>query len=203
MRDIPPRSERTLILAPRGRDGVVAKGILRDAGIHSEICLDLDELVQEVSRGADVAVLTEEVARGPDAKALVGWVASQPPWSDFPFILLTKHGGGLERNPAAAQLTAKLGNVTFLERPFHPTTLVSVVQTGLRGRRRQYECQRLNEELEVAGGGAHRRSSPPPIASCSARSRSASGSSPRCGRCSGWRRSGSSLPGSPTISTTC
>jgi signal transduction histidine kinase len=148
VRDISPRSERTLILAPRGRDGVVAEGILREAGIHSEICLDLDELVQEVSCGADVAVLTEEVARGPDAKALVGWVSSQPPWSDFPFILLTKHGGGLERNPAAAQLTAKLGNVTFLERPFHPTTLVSVVQTALRGRRRQYECQRLNEELE-------------------------------------------------------
>jgi signal transduction histidine kinase len=148
VRDISPRSERTLILAPRGRDGVVAKGILREAGIHSEICLDLDELVQEVSRGADVAVLTEEVVRGPEAKALVGWVSSQPPWSDFPFILLTKHGGGLERNPAAAQLTAKLGNVTFLERPFHPTTLVSVVQTGLRGRRRQHECRRLNEELE-------------------------------------------------------
>ena len=37
----------------------------------------------------------------------------------------------------------------FLERPFHPTTLVSVVQTNLRGRRRQYECRRLNEELEL------------------------------------------------------
>ena len=76
------------------------------------------------------------------------WVAAQPPWSDFPFILLTEHGGGLERNPAAAQLTETLGNVTFLERPFHPTTLVSVVQTNLRGRQRQYECRRLNEELE-------------------------------------------------------
>jgi len=54
----------------------------------------------------------------------------------------------LERNPAAARLTELLGNVTFLERPFHPTTLVSVVQTGPRGRRRQYECQHLNEELE-------------------------------------------------------
>jgi signal transduction histidine kinase len=41
-----------------------------------------------------------------------------------------------------------LGNVTFLERPFHPTTLVSVVHTGLRGRRRQYDVRRLNEELE-------------------------------------------------------
>ena len=67
----------------------------------------------------------------------------------MPFIVLTRHGGGIERNPEAAQLTAKLGNVTFLERPFHPTTLVSVAQTNLRGRRRQYECRRLNEDLEA------------------------------------------------------
>jgi signal transduction histidine kinase/ActR/RegA family two-component response regulator len=148
VRDVPPRSERTLILAPRGRDAAVAKGILRDAQIHSEICIDLDELAQEIKRGAGVAILTEEAARSPDARALVSWISGQPPWSDFPFILLTKHGGGLERNPAAARLTEELGNVTFIERPFHPTTLVSVVQTGLRGRRRQHECRRLNEELE-------------------------------------------------------
>jgi signal transduction histidine kinase len=141
--------ERTLILAPRGRDAVVAKGILRDARLHSEICIDLGELVQEIKRGVDVAVVTEEATRGPEMRELISWVASQPPWSDFPFIVLTEHGGGLERNPAAARLTQTLGNVIFLERPFHPTTLVSVVETGLRGRRRQYECRRLNEELEL------------------------------------------------------
>ena len=143
-----PRGERTLILAPRGRDAVVAKGILRDARIHSEICLDLAELMQEIRRGADLAILTEEATRGSDVRAVMEWVAAQPAWSDFPFILLTEHGGGLERNPAAARLTEALGNVTFIERPFHPTTLVSVVQTNLRGRQRQYECRRLNEELE-------------------------------------------------------
>ena len=143
-----PRSERVLILAPRGRDAMVAKEILRDAKLHSDICLDIPELLGEIARGADVAVLTEESTRNGDIRRLVAWVAAQAPWSDFPFILLTEHGGGLERNPAAAQLVGALGNVTFLERPFHPTTLVSVVQTGLRGRERQYECRRLNEELE-------------------------------------------------------
>jgi signal transduction histidine kinase len=34
-----------------------------------------------------------------------------------------------------------LGNVAFLERPFHPTTLLSVVRTALRGRNRQYEAR--------------------------------------------------------------
>ena len=140
-------SERVLILAPRGRDAVVAKEILRDAKLRTYICLDIDELLQEIDRGADVAVVTEEAIRG-DIRPIASWVLSQPPWSDFPFVLLTEHGGGLERNPAAARLVSTLGNVSFLERPFHPTTLVSMVQTGLRGRQRQYECRRLNEELE-------------------------------------------------------
>jgi signal transduction histidine kinase len=127
---------------------VIAKGILRDAAMRSEICLDLAELLQEIKRGADVAIVTEEATRSADLRELVDWVGSQPPWSDFPFILLTEHGGGLERNPAAARLMELLGSVTFLERPFHPTTLVSMVQTGLRARRRQYECRHLNEDLE-------------------------------------------------------
>ena len=105
--------------------------------------------VGEIARGADVAVITEESIRTAGARdALTLWVTLQPAWSDFPFILLTEHGGGLERNPAAAQLTNTLGNVSFIERPFHPTTLVSVVQTSLRGRRRQIECRRLNDQLE-------------------------------------------------------
>jgi len=140
--------ERTLILAPRGRDAVIARSILGDADLQSAICADLAELVAALERGADAAIITEEATRNRHLRTLADWVAAQPPWSDFPFIVLTVHGGGLERNPSAAELTKTLGNVSFLERPFHPTTLVSVVQTSLRSRRRQYECRRLNDELE-------------------------------------------------------
>ena len=145
-RSAPP--ERTLILAPFGRDAAIAAGILKEAGSPCDICRDVAELVQELVRGADVAVVTEEAIRGADSRRLAAWIVNQPAWSDFPFILLTGHGGGPERNPAAAELMRLLGNVTFLERPFHPTTLISTVETGLRGRRRQYEWQRLNEQLE-------------------------------------------------------
>ncbi|HZD88972.1 MAG TPA: response regulator [Pseudolabrys sp.] len=145
---LPLGAERALVLAPRGRDAVVARDILREARIQTQVCADLGELMKEIGRGADVAIVTEEGLRDVDNRALGDWVGAQPPWSDFPFIVLTRHGGGVERNPEAAQLNAILGNVSFLERPFHPTTLVSVVQTSLRGRRRQYECRRLNENLE-------------------------------------------------------
>src|SRR5262249_10337146 len=70
------------------------------------------------------------------------WLTSQPAWSDLPIVLLTNRGGGLERNPVAIRLVDTLGNVTFLERPLHPTTLISVVRTALRRRRRQYEAPR-------------------------------------------------------------
>ena len=140
--------ERALILAPRGRDALVARDILNDARISTVVCRDLEDLLLQLRRGADLAIVTEETLRD-DTRALAGWVGAQPPWSDFPFIVLTKHGAGVERNPEAAKLHATLGNVGFLERPFHPTTLVSLVQTTLRGRRRQYECRRLNEELEI------------------------------------------------------
>src|SRR5262249_55009599 len=135
--------ERTLILAPLGRDALVAQRILAEADLDSAICGDMHDLVAGLRRGADLAVITEEGIRSVDTLELEGWVAEQQPWSDFSFILLTRHGGGLERNPSALEMTRSLGNVTFLERPFHPTTLISVVQTGLRGRRRQYECRRL------------------------------------------------------------
>ena len=35
------------------------------------------------------------------------------------------------------EFTHVLGNVSFLERPFHPTTLASMVRSAVRSRRRQ------------------------------------------------------------------
>jgi two-component sensor histidine kinase len=136
-----------LILAPRGRDGAIAAALLKEAGIPAETCPDLSVLIQEIGRGAGLAIVTEEAFRTADLKDLSAWIAGQPPWSDFPFVLLTERGGGLERNPAAARLSGVLGNVTFLERPFHPTTLVSLARTALRGRQRQYETRALLLEL--------------------------------------------------------
>jgi signal transduction histidine kinase len=139
---------RTLILAPVGRDATVARDVLREANLDAHICRDGYELLEQIQRGAGLAIITEEATRDFDLRPLNQWVMSQPAWSDFPFVVLTRHGGGVERNPTAARLMQTLGNVSLLERPFHPTTLISVVQTSLRGRQRQYECRRLNEELE-------------------------------------------------------
>jgi two-component sensor histidine kinase len=145
-------SERALILAPHGRDAEVASEVLRIAGIAAEVCVDLPVLVHEIGRGAGLAIVTDDALRTANLKDLSGWLSDQPPWSDLAFVLLTLRGGGIERNPALGRLTEILGNVTFLERPFHAGTLVSVARTALRGRRRQYEARALLEELRSGEG---------------------------------------------------
>jgi signal transduction histidine kinase/CheY-like chemotaxis protein len=149
-------SERALILAPQGRDANIAADILHEGGLVAEICNDLQKLTEEIVAGAGLAVLTNDVIRNADIRSLAAWVQAQPTWSDFPFIVLTERGAGLERNPVASREMTALGNVAFLERPFHPTTLLSVVRTALRGRLRQYEGRGRLEALRASE--AHARS---------------------------------------------
>ncbi|MBB4351540.1 PAS domain S-box-containing protein [Rhizobium cellulosilyticum] len=94
------------------------------------------------------AVVTEKAVRSSDLRALSAWIEGQPSWSDLPFIILTNRGGGPERNPAASRLSEVLGNVSFIERPFHATTFVSVARSALRGRRRQFEARLRIEALD-------------------------------------------------------
>ncbi len=145
-----PGSERALVLAPLGRDAQVAAAILAEARIGSAVCADLAAMVTELQAGAGVGLIVEEALHELDYAGLAHWIEAQPPWSDFPIIVLTHRGGGAERNPAAGRFIQALGNISFLERPFHPTTLVSMVQTGLRGRRRQYEARERLETLRAS-----------------------------------------------------
>jgi signal transduction histidine kinase len=143
-------SGRALILAPHGRDAAIAAAILREACLPVEICDDLPCLCAELDDGVGVALVVEEALQAPEYPELARWIEAQPAWSDLPIVILAHRGGGLERNPAARRLSGALGNVTFLERPFHPTTLVSVIETALRGRRRQYEARDRMQAIKEA-----------------------------------------------------
>jgi signal transduction histidine kinase len=129
--------------------------MLAEAGVASRAYSNLDALVAAIADDTAFVVLTEETVRSSDLQPLSGWLANQPSWSDLPFIVLTPRGGGPERNPSAARLSEQLENVTFLERPFHATSFISVARTAMKGRRRQFEARvrleeisRLNETLE-------------------------------------------------------
>ena len=145
-------SERAVILAPTGRDAAVAAALIQEAGFYANIAGDLAAMIHEIEAGAGLAVIADEAIKTADLRSLVKWLNEQPSWSDFPIVLLTHQGGGPERNPDAARLGQALGNVTFIERPFHPTTLVSIVGSAVRGRRRQYQTRAILEDLTESEG---------------------------------------------------
>jgi signal transduction histidine kinase len=134
-----PLAERALILAPVGRDSQIALMILNEAGYEGLVTPSLGSLCTELELGAGLVLVAAEALRGPELEALFLHLEQQPAWSDLPIVLLTHHGGQ-EQGPSS-RLSDLLGNVTFLERPFHPATLVSMVSAALRGRRRQYEAR--------------------------------------------------------------
>ena len=131
--------------------------MLSEAGIINVRCRSINHLVDELEAGAGFCVVTEEALRTTDLHPLARWLEMQREWSDFPFILLTLRGGGLERNPTAARYLETLGNVTFLERPFHPTTLISLARSARRARRRQYDARSRLEELHSLATSLERR----------------------------------------------
>ena len=142
------RDNRVLIFAPIGRDGPASAELFRGASLEAINCRGLPELVAEMAAGVGAVFLAEEGLFGKDTAPLAQWIASQPPWSDLPFVVLTSH----REQPAVVawrrSIVELLRNVSLLERPVQPITLTSAIQSAIRARRRQYEIRALLEARE-------------------------------------------------------
>jgi hypothetical protein len=141
--------ERVLILAPRGRDAQLASVLLREIECPTFICADIRSLCMELSEGAACALVAEEAMIRGNMDQLAAWVRTQPAWSDFPIVLLTGRDDSPERPIFATQVQDLLGNISFLERPFHPTTLINITRSAVRSRHRQYEARDLLGRYEL------------------------------------------------------
>jgi hypothetical protein len=124
---------RVLILAPVGRDTALTRSLLDRAGVESLGCSNLDDLQRNLFEGAGAAVITEEALIGRDTSELVCWVAQQPSWSDFPFIVLLEPGASAEAVGQERDALQQSGNLTLLERPVGAATLARISHArGLR-----------------------------------------------------------------------
>jgi signal transduction histidine kinase/ActR/RegA family two-component response regulator len=120
--------------------------ILNAARIPRLVCRDMAHLSYEIGVGCGAVLVAEElVTAEPDR--LIGSAARQPVWSDFSTIVLSRSGS---ESPKLTTLLSRLGNVSVLERPVRITTFLTLVQSALRGRRRQYEVRDRLRELEIA-----------------------------------------------------
>jgi signal transduction histidine kinase len=155
---------RVVIVAPTGRDASLVVDLLRKAGYESEICPSVGEACTAIRIGAGAGIIAEE-ALGPEHVAeLSELLRDQPPWSNFPLILLTVAGEVTFHSQRRRAIREPLGNVLLLERPVRPETLISTVENALRSRNRQYQMRdqlqqfgqaqdalRKSEKLAVAG----------------------------------------------------
>lgn len=126
--------ERILLLPPTKRDATAAVAVFKAAGMTPTICEDLIEVCSEMGRGAAVAIVPGEAVLNDTGGCLARLLSEQPPWSDFPLIVLIPPN----QTTAAARALESVGPMTLVRRPIEVRSLVSTVQAALRDRRRQY-----------------------------------------------------------------
>ena len=158
MTDIGSNDPAVLVFAPFGKDALLIENLLRQASLPIRCLSTLSELESSIGEEASAAIITEEVLQNGAINSLGKLLASQPRWSDFPVIVLTGGGMSTATTESAVRSRAPLGNVTLLERPLRPVTLISAVRSAILARRRQYEVRdhlRQREAAEEALQRAH------------------------------------------------
>jgi signal transduction histidine kinase len=146
-----------LIHAPFGRDGTLIRGELGAAGFSTRVGASVAELCESIQEGAGAALIADEALDSGAIERLAAQLANQPPWSNFPLLVMTSGGAATDASRQRLRRMGPLGNVTLLERPLRPVTLVSGVQAVLRDRRHQYQLRAVlaklaesNQELKRA-----------------------------------------------------
>jgi signal transduction histidine kinase len=156
--EAPINDLRVLVFAPFGKDAVLIEKVLTSSSIPVDVCSGPAALISAISEDAGAAIITEEVLQSAAIGSIAEKLSAQPRWSDFPIIVLTGGGMSTASTESAERSRAPLGNVSLLERPLRPATLVSAARTALTARQRQLEIRdhlRQREAAEQALRRAH------------------------------------------------
>jgi signal transduction histidine kinase len=140
----------TQVLASLPRDAQLICDSLTAAGITCRRSASPGAIAADIPGRADVIVLFEEALDEIAIGLLVDALRRQPPWSDLPIIVVTGGGTVSRRSQRLAKMSEGLGNVTLIERPVRPITLISSVRSAIRARQKQHEiCGHLKQLQEA------------------------------------------------------
>jgi signal transduction histidine kinase len=141
---------RTIIVAPTGKDGRLIANLLERQSMACHVANDVAAGCEAILDGAGAAIISEEAFVGNSIHPLLEVLRHQPPWSDFPVILLTISGRVTLESERLRELRRPLGNLFLLERPIRPETLLSTLEIALRGRQRQYQIRDQIQQYALA-----------------------------------------------------
>ena len=139
--------ERILILAPTLKDAETTQRVFTKAGLQSHICRDTEELCRELKIGMGAMLVTQEAILRDEAHQLNEALQKQPPWSDYPLIVLTPAG---DESLYALKALESVGHMTLMKRPIPLSSLISTAEAALRDRRRQYKIRDLLASSRLA-----------------------------------------------------
>jgi len=129
-------NKRLAVVAPAADAELVTK-TLHGCGIFST-AITAAQLIGNIPAGEyAAAVIAAESLSSEDISRLQKELLAQPPWSDFPFVLIV----GRDLLDDGSGLVQALGHATVVERPIHAPALINAAQAALRSRARQREAE--------------------------------------------------------------
>ncbi len=147
---------KVLLFAPTANDARITQEILTSEGIAVAVCQSLAHIRAMANEECGCILLAEETLQTETVSDLTATLQEQPSWSDIPVIIVTSGGEPTRETLRRLTLLGPGGNVTLLERPFRPSTLVSAVAVALKARSRQIEVHQLLDALNAAKTEAER-----------------------------------------------
>lgn len=133
-----------ILLCPTGQDAQLIAAVLLESKIDSVIVKTIDELCRRDFEQDGVLLIAEEALTAEGIESLNHCLTHQKPWSDIPIVLLTSGGPHNKKfKVQRLEVFVASGNVTILERPLQPLTLISAIQVAMRSRRRQLQVRSL------------------------------------------------------------
>lgn len=139
--------ERVLVLSadPGGAGDPVSRA-LSDSDLSVRTVPGVEELLDELGRGAGAVFVAAGTLSGGAFRGLVRALAEAPALGRLPVFVV----GAGERKPKEAEALAALDNVTLLETPPSERTLVAAARAAMRERQRQAYVGQLLGRIEEA-----------------------------------------------------
>ena len=149
--------DHVLILAPYRRDGDYLARLLSEHDIAVSIGTGAEEPGAMFATDPGVLVATHEALSPAIVASVADYLASQPPWSEMPILVL------LDRASRPDQVRGELGRAwprsrqIFYQRPVAAVELISGVQSALLARWRQRDVRdHIVREMELRRELNHR-----------------------------------------------
>jgi len=139
---------KVVLVTPNEADSGLAAGFLAGESMETVVCNALSALGPLALTEVGCAILVEEALEETEIAQFREALDHQPPWSDLPILLVAARDSSL--SALGENVFPSSGNVTLLQRPLHPMTLVSAVNMALRARARQFEVRDLLRQREDA-----------------------------------------------------